>query len=226
VVGDRVRIGLQPLRDVGREDVEQERLDARLCGGAPSREGHEQDHRDEEDHENVEDVEGQDEGPGQVGRVWPNDFGESKREHGRGDEGRKPRPGALRSVEGNRAERRKQRPQDHRARLVETADHDHPERGRDEDQEQLRRPQEREAPGSREDDEADHRSGDVGPRRERNPALAYGPVQTTPEEPDREDDERDADEQALPEALVGRVALIGSDREDAISKRRGHDRRA
>ena len=30
VVGDRVRIGLQTLGDLAREDVEQERLDARL----------------------------------------------------------------------------------------------------------------------------------------------------------------------------------------------------
>jgi hypothetical protein len=56
--------------------------------------------------------------------------------------------------------------------------------------------------------------------------LTHGPVQAAPEEPDREDDQRDTDEQALPEALVRRVARIGSDGEQAIVKRRGDDRRA
>jgi hypothetical protein len=56
--------------------------------------------------------------------------------------------------------------------------------------------------------------------------LTHDPVQAAPEKPDREDDERHADEQALPEALVGRVAGIRSDGEGAIAKRRGHDRRA
>ena len=132
----------------------------------------------------------------------------------------------LGPVEGDCPERRKQRPQDHRARLVETAEHDHPERGRDENQKQLRRPQEREASGPREDGEADRRAGDVGPRRERHRVLTDDPVEAAPDEADREDDERDADEETLPEALVGRVARIRSDGEDAIAKRRGHDRRA
>jgi hypothetical protein len=92
------------------------------------------------------------------------------------------RPGGA-PVEGDGPERRKQRPQDHRARLVETAEHDHPERGRDEDQKQLRRPQEGEASGPREHGEADHRSGDVGPRRKRHLVLTHDPAQAAPEKP-------------------------------------------
>ena len=71
-------IRLQPLRDLGREDVEQERLDARLRGVPSSRERHEQQHRDERDHDDVEDVEGPDEGVGQVGAVRPDDLGERR----------------------------------------------------------------------------------------------------------------------------------------------------
>jgi hypothetical protein len=56
--------------------------------------------------------------------------------------------------------------------------------------------------------------------------LTHDPVQVAPEKRDREDDERHADEEALPKALVGCVARIRSDGEDAIAKRRGHDRRA
>ena len=80
--------------------------------------------------------------------------------------------------------------------------------------------------GPREDDEADRRSGDVGPRRERDRVLAHDPVQAAPEEPDRQDDERHPDEQTLAEALVGRVARIRPDGEGPIAKRRGHVRRA
>ncbi len=226
VVGDRVGIRLEALRNLGREDVEEERLDPRLRGVPASRKRHEQDHRDERDDDDVEDVEGQDEGVGQVGAVRPNDFGESDREHGGGDEGCKPRPGAAGAVEGDCPERREQRPQDHRARLVETAEHHGPQRGQDENQEQLRRAQEREVSGSREDDEADRRSGDVRPWRERHGSLTDDPVQAAPHEAEGEDDERHPDEEAPPEALVGRVARIRADGEGPIDKRRGHDRRA
>jgi hypothetical protein len=226
VVGDRVRIGLKPLRDVGREDVEQQRLDARLRGVPPSREGDKQQHRDERDDDDVEDVEGPDERLRQVGTVRPDDFGQAEREQDRGDEGRKPRPGPYGTVEGDCAERREERPQDHPAGLAEAAEHDGPGRGCQENQKQLRRPQRREVLRSREDDENDRRSGDVGRRRQCDPVFAHGPVQAAPEEPDREDDERHADEQALPEALVGRVVRIGSDREEAFVQRRGHGRRA
>ena len=110
---------------------------------------------------------------------------------------------------------------------METAEHDHPERGRDENQKQLSRPQEGEVSGPREDGEADRRSGDVGPRRERHRVFADDPVvQAAPYEADREDDERDADEEALSEALVCRVPRIRSEGEDAIENRRCHDRRA
>jgi hypothetical protein len=114
---------------------------------------------------------------------------------------------------------------DHRITL-ETAEHDGPQCGRDENQKQLRRAQERKASGSRKDDETDRRSGDVRPWRERDFPLTDEPVQQAPHEAGREDDERDPDEEALPEALVGRVARVRSDGEDAIAKRRGHDRRA
>jgi hypothetical protein len=56
--------------------------------------------------------------------------------------------------------------------------------------------------------------------------LPDRPVQAAPYEAERENDERDADEEPFPEALVGRVARIRSDGEEAIAKRRGHDRRA
>ena len=187
---------------------------------------HEQQHRDERDDDDVEDVEGADEGVGQVGAVRSNDFGETKREHDGGDEGRKPRPGAAGPVEGDCSERREERPQDHRARLVETAEHDGPERGRDEDQKLLRCPNEREAPGPGEDEEADDRSGDVGPRRERDFTLTDGPVQAAPYDGDREDDERHSDEETLPEALVGRVVRIRADAEGPLVKRHRHERRA
>jgi hypothetical protein len=113
VVGDRVGIRLEALRDLGRQDVEQERLDARLRGLPPSRKRHEQQHRDERDDDDVEEIERPDEGVGQVGAVRPNDFRESQREHDGGDEGSKPGPGAAGTVEGDCPERREQRPQDH-----------------------------------------------------------------------------------------------------------------
>ena len=218
-------IRLEALRDLGREDVEQERLDARLRGLPSSRERDEQQHRDERDDDDVEHVEGPDEGVGQIGAVRPNDFGESEREQDRGDEGCEPRPGPAGAVEGDCPEWREQRPQDHRARLVDTAEHDRPQRGRDEDQQELRRAQEREASGPREDCEADRRPGDISPRRERDSALAEGPVHAAPGEGDREDEERHADEEALAKALVGRVARIRADGEGPIAKRRGHDQR-
>ena len=221
-----LRIRLEALRDLGREDVEQELLDARLRGVPSSRERHEQQHRDERDDDDVEDVEGPDEGVGQVGAVRPNDFGENEREQEGGDEGCKPRPRAAGAVERDCPERREQRPQDHRARLVETAEHDRPRRGRDENQNLLRGAQEREVSGSREDGETDRRSGGVRPRRERDRALTDGPVQAAPHEGDREDDERHPDEEAPTEALVGRLARIRADGEGPIEKRRGHDRRA
>ena len=217
---------LKALRDLGREDIEQERLDARLRGLPPSRKGHEQQHRDGRDDDDIEDVEGPDEGVGQVGAVWPHDFGEGEREQDGGDEGCEPRPGAAGAVEGDRSERREQRPEDHRARFVETAEHDHPQRGGDENQNLLRGAQEGEVSGSREDGETDRGSGDVRPRRERDPVLTDGPVQAAPDEAEREDDERHPDEEALSEALVGRVARIRADREDPFAKRRRHDRRA
>ena len=108
MVRDRVGIRLEALRDLGREDVAQQRLDARLGSVPPLRKGHEQHHRDERDHDDVEDVERPDEGVGQVGAVRPDDFGEDEREQDGGDEGCKPRPGAARAVERDRAERRKQ----------------------------------------------------------------------------------------------------------------------
>ena len=124
----------------------------------------------------------------------------------------------LGAVEGDCPERREQRPQDHRARLVEAAEHDHPERGRDENQKQLRRAQESEVSRPREDDEADRRSDDVAPRRERDRVLTDDPVEAAPDEAGRQDDERDSDEQSLAEALVGRVGRIGPDPERAFSK--------
>jgi hypothetical protein len=90
----------------------------------------------------------------------------------------------------------------------------------------LRRPQEGEVSGPREHGEADRRSGDVRPRRERHRALTDDPVQEAPDEAGREHDERHPDEEALPEALVGCVARIRSDGEGAIAKGCGHDRRA
>ena len=226
MVGDRVGIPLEALRDLGRENVEQECLDASLRGVPSSRKRHEQQHRDERDDDDVENVEGPDEGVGQVSAVRPNDFGKTKREQDGGDEGCKPRPGAAGAVEGDCPERREQRPEDHRARLVETAEHDHPRGGRDEDQNLLRGAQEREISGSREDGETDRRSGDVRPRGERNPVLADGPVQAAPDEAERQDDERHSDEEAPPEPLIGSLARIRADGECSIDKRRLHERRA
>ncbi len=223
VVRDRVGIRLEALRDLGREDVDQERLDARLGGVPPLRKRHEQHHRDERDDEDVEDVEGADEGVGQVGAVRPNDLGEDEGEQHRGDEGCKPGPSTAGAAEGDCPERREQRPQDHRARLFEPADHDRPQRGRHENQQQLRGPQEREASGPREDAETDRRSGGVRPRCERDRVLTDEPVQAAPDDGDREDRERHTDEEPSPKALVGRVARIRSDRERAIDKRSGHD---
>ena len=130
--------------------------------------------------------------------VRPNDFGKSERYQDGCDEGCKPRPGAAGAVERDRPERREQRPQNHRARRVETAEHDHPGRGRDENQQLLRGPQGPEILGPREDGETDRRPGDVCPRRQRNPALTDGPVQAAPDEADREDEQRHPDEEALP----------------------------
>ena len=155
MIGDGARVRLQALGDLARQDVEEERLDAGLRGVPAPCERHEQQHRDERDEDDVQHVEGPDEGAGQVGALRPDDFGEGEREHHRGDEGCEPRPGAGWTVEGDGAQRREQRPQDHGARLLETAEHDHPERGDDENQEQLRRTQEGEVSGPREDDEAD-----------------------------------------------------------------------
>jgi hypothetical protein len=106
-----------------------------------------------------EDVEGPDEAVRQIGAVRPDDFGENEREQDRDNEGRKPRPGAARRVERDRPERREQRPQDHRAGFAKATEHDRSEGGRNENQEQLRCPQEREVPGPREDNEAGRRSG-------------------------------------------------------------------
>ena len=69
-------IRLETLRDLGREDVAQEGLDARLRGVPSASKRHEQQHRDERDDDDVENVEGPDEGVGQVGAVRPDDFGE------------------------------------------------------------------------------------------------------------------------------------------------------
>ena len=223
VVRDRVGIRLEALRDLGREDVEQERLDARLRDVPSLRKRHEQHHRDERDDQDVEDVEGADEAVRKVGAVRPDHFGEDKGEQHRGDECRKPRPGTAGAAEGDCPERREQRPQDHRARLLEATDHDHSQRRRDENQKQLRGPQELEAPGPREDAEADRRSGGVRPRRERDRVLTDEPVQAAPDDRDREDGERDADEKPFPEAFVGRVARIRSDGERVIDQRHGHD---
>src|SRR5262245_18811731 len=121
-----------------------------------------------------------------------------------------------RSGEGDGAEGREERPHDHGARRVEAAEHDRPEGGRDEDQQELRRPQEREVPVPREDDEAEDRSCDVRPRRERDPLLAHDPVDAAPEEPDREDEQCDPDEEPLAEAQLRRVGLVGADREDPV----------
>ena len=217
---------MEALRDLGREDVEQERFDARLRGVPPLRKRHEQDHRDARDDDDVEDVEGPDEGARQVGAVRPDDFGEHEGEQQRGDEGGKPRPGTAGAVEGDCPERREQRPQHHRARLLETADHDGPQRGRDQNQQQLRGPQEREAPVCAKTtrliaDPAAYAHGVSATAR--SPTSQYRLPQT---KRDREDDERDADEEPFSEALVGRVARIRSDRERMIDKRRGHARRA
>ena len=206
VVRDHVGLGLQALRDLLGKDIQQKRLCARLCSVPFPPEGHQQQRRHERHGDDVEDVEGPDETVRQVGAVRPHDLGENEREHDGGDEGREPRPGALGTVEGDRAERREQRPQDHRARVVEAPEHDHPERGRDQDQDELRRPQEREAAVPGEDGEADDRSSDIGPRRERGRLLADNPVQAAPEQAGREDEECDPDEQPLAEAQVRRVA--------------------
>ena len=109
------------------------------------------------------------------------------------------------AIKGDGAEGRKERPQDHGARVVEAAEHDGAERGRDEDQKELRRPQEREVSVPGEDVEADNRSGDISPRRERDRLLANNPIQAAPEKRDREDEERDPDQQAFAEAQVRRV---------------------
>jgi hypothetical protein len=123
----------------------------------------------------------------------------------------------------DRPERREQRPQDHRAGFAQAAEGDGPQRGSDENERQLRRAQEREVLGPREDGQADRGPGDVGPRRERDRVLADGPVQAAPQEPDRQDDQRHPDEQALAEALVDRVVRIrprwrGPDREAPRSR--------
>ena len=173
-----------------------------------ARKRHEQEHRDKGDGDDVEGVERRDEAVREVGGVGPNDLGENEREHDRSHEGREPRPGALRAIEGDRAERREQRPQDHRTRLVEAAKRDHTERGSDEDQQELDSAQEREVPVPGEDREADDRSGDVAPWRECDCLLADDPVQVSPQEPRREDEQRDTHEEPLAEALVGRVGRI------------------
>ena len=105
---------------------------------------------------------------------------------------------------------------DHRidgARLLEAADHDQPERGRDQDEEELRGPQEGEVSRPGEDDEADDRADDIAPRGERDRRLADEPVQEPPREAGREDEERDADQEPLAEAQVRRVGRIGADRQ-------------
>ena len=206
VVGDRLLIGLQTLRHLLREDVQEERVGSRLCGVAPAREGYEQHHRHERDRDDVEDVEGADEALGQVAGVRPNHLGEDEREHDRGDERREPRPRPARAVERDGAERCEERPHDHRARFVEAPERHDPERGGDEDQEQLGRPEKREVSVAREDREADDRSRDVAPRRERDDGLAEREVHAAPDESDREDEQGDADEEAPAKALVGRVA--------------------
>jgi hypothetical protein len=226
MVGDRIGIGLQPLRDLGREDVEQQRLYTCLRGVPSSRESHQQQHRHERDHDDVEDVERPDEAVRQIGAIGANDFGEADCEQDRGDEGREPGPGPAGTVQRDRPERREQRPEDHRTGLAKAAEHHGPQRGCHQDQQQLRCPQRSEVPGPREDGEAERRAGDISPRRERDGLLAERPVQAAPEEPDREDEDRHPDEEALPEALVGRVARIRPDRQGPFAKRRGHDRRA
>ena len=94
---------------------------------------------------------------------------------------------------------------DHRARRVETAEHDGAGCGRDEDQQELGRPKEREVVVAGEDEEADDRAGHVRPWRERGPFLVEKPVEAAPEEPDREDEDRDPDEEPLAEAQVRRI---------------------
>jgi hypothetical protein len=226
VIRDRVRLRLQALGDLLGKDVQQQRLDARLCGFPSPRKRHEHRHRHQRHRDDVEDVEGADETVGQVGAVRPYDLRENEREHDRADEAGEPRPGAHGAVEGDGAEWRKQRPQDHGARVVEAAQHDGPGRGRHDDEKELRRPQEREISVPGEDGEADDRAGDIRPRRERDRLLADNPIQAAPEERDREDEERDPDELPFAEAQVGRVAPVGPDRKDALSERREHGARA
>ena len=199
---------------------------ARLCGVPSPRERHEQHHRHQRHRDDVEDVEGPDEPVGQVGAIRSHDLGETDREHDGGHETGEPRPRTLGAVEGDGAERRKERPQDHGARVVEAAEHDGPERGRDDDQKELRRPQEREVSVPGESGEADDRSRDISPRRERDSLLADDPVQAAPEEPDREDEERDPDEQPFAEAQLGRISRVRADRKNAVSQRRDHRPRA
>src|SRR5829696_1373078 len=223
VVRDRVGLGLQALGDLLGKDVEQERLDACLCSVSSSREGYEQQHRHKRHRDDVEDDEGPDESLGKVGAGRPHDFGENEREHDDADEGPEPGPGARGSVEGDGAERRKKGPQDHRARVLEAAEHDRPERGRDQDQNELRCPQEREISVPSEHGEADDRSGDIGPRRERDRLLTHDPIQAAPEEPNWQDEERDPDEQPFAEAQLRRVGGVRPDRQNAGSQRRDHD---
>jgi hypothetical protein len=101
-----------------------------------------------------------------------------------------------------------------------------PSAGRDQDQKELRRPQEREISIPGEDGEADDRSGDISPRRERDRLLAHNPIQAAPEEPNWQDEERDPDEQPFAEAQLRRVGGVRPDRQDAVPQRRDHDRRA
>jgi hypothetical protein len=229
VVGDGRRVRLQALRDLLWEHVQQQILDARLCLRAPLREGHEQEHCDQRDRDDVHHVERRDERTGQLGCVRPHDLGEAQREHDREDEGPEPRPGAARTVERDGAQRGEEGPQDHRARRVETAHRHDSQRGCDEDQEQLNRPQEGEVPGSGEHDEAEDRAGHVAPRRQRYRGLADEPVREAPEEAGGEDQQGDPDEQALAEAQIARVGRVAADVErpvDEVPQRRGHRARA
>src|SRR5215204_1436125 len=63
-----------------------------------------------------------------------------------------------------------------------------------------------------EDGEADDRSGDISPRRERDRLLAHDPIQAAPEKPNWQDEERDPDEQPFAEAKLRRVGGVRPDR--------------
>ena len=227
LVRDRGVVGLEPLGDRPRQDVQQEGLGTvlldpqrRECLLALADERREEPEHDRSRDGHVE----RDHRAREPRREWrpaaTGQFAHDPGDEEHRDERDEPAHAGARAIEDEGAERREDAPQAHGARRDEAANERHGDRRGEQDVEQLDPEQPLRVTGAGEDRDRRDRDEQVQPGDEAC-RDAEGEVDRAPDERDREDQDGDEDKQRLAQPKVFVVPRISSDSRGAIEPRLG-----